>query len=57
MALRQIGVKPFFEPMLINHGLDHTEHISVKKFAGLSHIQLKSTSFLGFQNSAQVFKS
>jgi len=37
MALRQIGTKPFLEPMLINHGLEHKKHISVKHFAGFSH--------------------
>ena len=37
MAWCQVGAMLFLEPMLINHGLEHNEHISIKYFAGFAH--------------------
>jgi len=60
MAWGQIGAMPFVEPMLINHGLEQNEQISLKYFAGfalsLSRIPFKLTSFLGCQNSTAVYE-
>jgi len=39
MAWCQIGAKPFLEPKLINHGLEHNQPISVKYFALFAHFQ------------------
>jgi len=45
MAWRQIGAKPFLDPMLINHGLEHKEQISVKYFARFENIFIVNIFF------------
>jgi len=59
MARRQIDAMPFLISMLINHGLEYNEQISVKYFVGFAYfpshkMQLYFTYFLECQNSADV---
>jgi len=59
MAWRQIGAKTFPERMLINHGLEHIEQISVKHIAGFAHFHcqkfnLSRRLFWASKNSADV---
>jgi len=61
MALRQIGALPFLEPMLIYHGLEHNEQISVKYFARFAYFPSQKCYFIQriFWNAKmlQMFKS